>query len=210
MDPDDIMMEQLQPAAAPKRARNAEKTKATIIAAAQTLFSQRGYTQTGLRDIARLADVSLALPARYFESKAGLFEAALKDALDLQGILSAEKQSFGRNLVEAVLDPDMPITIPAMISLAIGDDQAAAVAREFTRHHIIEPIAKWLGHPHGRARAYVILMISTGFVIYNRHIILDASHPSRSKVGAWLENTIQDIVDGSEQALKTFLRKRGR
>ena len=204
------MTEYKPSAATPKRVRNAEKTKANIIAAAQTLFSQRGYAQTGLRDIAKAADVSLALPARYFESKAGLFEAALKDALGLQGILSADKHSFGRNLVQAVLDPTMPITMPAMISLAIGDDEAAAVAREFTKQHILEPIAKWLGRPHGRARAYVILMISTGFVIYNRHIILDASHPSRSKVGAWLENTVQEIVDGSEEALSAFLRQRGR
>lgn len=188
--------------------RNPELTRAKILLAAQKLFSERGYAQTGLRDIARQANVSLALPARYFGSKAGIFRAALLDALDLDAVLRAKKSDFGRNLVKAILDPNTPITVPAMISLSIGDAEATEIAREFASRNIVEPLAKWLGSPHGRARAYVIFMISTGFVIYNRHIIIDTSHPSRTKVGIWLEHTAQDIVDGSEASLKAFLKKK--
>lgn len=186
--------------------RNSQVTKANILLAAQKLFSEQGYARTGLRDIARQADVSLALPARYFESKAGVFRAALEDALDLDAVFNARKEDFGKNLVQAILDPNMPITAPAMISLAIGDDEAEQIASKFASENIIAPLAKWLGSPHGRARAYVIFMISTGFVIFNRHIIIDSSHASSVKVGAWLAHTTQEIVDGSESSLRAFLR----
>ncbi|WP_317928614.1 hypothetical protein [Halioxenophilus sp. WMMB6] len=118
------------------------------------------------------------------------------------------KEGDGRRLVDAVLDTKTAITIPAMIALAIGDDTAAELARDFAKRSLIEPVAKWLGNPHGRARAHAMLIVSTGFVIYNRHIIIDENHPSRAKVGNWLANTIQEIVDGSDHNLKLFLRTR--
>lgn len=190
--------------------RDPEKTKARIIEAAQKLFAERGYAQTGLRDIAKLAEVSSALPVRYFESKAGLFEAALLKALDLQAVLNIEKESFGKVLVQAVLDPNQPITIPAMISLSIGDDEAVDIAKRFAQQYMLNPIANWLGPPHGRARANLLLTISTGFVIYNRHILIEGSPKSKAALATWLENTLQEIVDGTEEALVAFSPKETR
>lgn len=187
--------------------RDPAKTRARIVGAAQKLFAERGYAQTGLRDIAKLADVSSALPVRYFESKAGLFEAALLDALDLRAVLNADKDSFGRLLVQAVLDPHQPITVPAMIALAIGDDEAAAIAKRFAQNFILNPIAQWLGPPHGRARANLLLNISTGFVIFNRHIIVEGSPEARAAIASWLENTLQGIVDGTADAMAAFATK---
>jgi AcrR family transcriptional regulator len=190
------------------RRRNPEKTRARLIEVAQKAFSERGYAQTGLRDIAKLADVSSSLPVLYFSTKAGLFEAALENALDIDTIVSGEKKDFGKRLVQAVLDPDMPMLFPAMIALSIGDDEASIVASRFAREQIIKPMAKWLGAPHGRARAYLVLMISTGFVIYNRHILVDDSKGGGALVTRWLENAIQAIVDGSEETIKGYLQNR--
>ena len=187
--------------------RDPEKTKARILEAAQKLFAERGYAQTGLRDIAKLADVSSALPVRYFESKAGLFEAALLSALDLQAVLSLQKESFGKTLVRAVLDPDQTIRLPAMIALAIGDDESAAIAKKFAQDYMLNPIAEWIGPPHGLARATLILNISTGFVIYNRHIFIEGTPASKAAVAFWLENTLQGIVEGTADSLDYFLPK---
>lgn len=190
--------------------RNPEKSRAKIIAAAQKAFAERGYAQTGLRDIAALADVSSALPVTYFGTKAGLFEAALKSALDMDMVTQGDKEGFGRRLIQAVLNPDMPITIPAMIAHSIGDDEAVAIARQFAKENIIAPVAKWLGAPKARARAYLILMISTGFVIYNRHVLIDEESRGGSHTTRWLENTIQALVDGDEETISVFLRNRTR
>lgn len=192
----------------PIKRRNPEKTRARIIAAAQKTFAEQGYARTGLRDIARLADVSSALPVTYFQTKAGLFEAALQDALDIKAITSGDKQSFGKRLVTAVLDKEMPITVPAMIALAVGDDEASVIAARFAREHIVKPMGKWLGAPRGRARAYLILMMSTGFVIYNRHILLSDNASDEHSAARWLAATIQSLVDGSEESVKTLLKQR--
>lgn len=188
--------------------RDPEKTRAKLIGVAQKAFSERGYAQTGLRDIAKMADVSSSLPVLYFDTKAGLFEAALEDALNIEAVLHGEKKEFGRQLVRAVLDPNTPIVYPAMIALSIGDDEASIVASRVAKEHIIKPLAKWFGAPHGRARAYLILMICTGFVIYNRHILVDDGKGGGPLVTRWLENTIQAIVDGNDETIKGYFNNR--
>jgi AcrR family transcriptional regulator len=178
--------------------RNSEQTKANIIKAAQRIFAERGYAQAGMREIAQLADVSPALPVRYFGSKAGLFEAALVDAWDLETVLSLDKTNFGKQVVKSVLDKNTSITLPEMIALSIGDDEAAAIAGKFAEEQVIKPLGKWIGPPRAASRAYLILLICTGFVIYNRHILLDESNPARSGAIKWLEKALQDMVDGTE------------
>ncbi|TGD71806.1 TetR/AcrR family transcriptional regulator [Mangrovimicrobium sediminis] len=184
--------------------RDPQRSRANILAAAQALFAERGYAQTGLREIASLAGVSSTLLVKYYESKAGLFEAALSNALELEFITSEDRSRFGENLVSAVLDTRRPITIPAMLTLSIGDAEAAAISARFARQHIIKPVAKWLGPPRASARAYTILMLSTGFIIYNRHILIEESSPARASVANWLAHTAQAIVDGDESALEAY------
>lgn len=184
------------------RRRDPEKTRARILTAAAQLFSERGYSQTGLREISSLAGVSSALPVRYFGSKAGLFEAALHDALDMKNVLQADKGTFGKLMAETVLESDRPIAVPAMILLAIADDEAAKIAERFARQHIIAPVARWLGAPNGIARSQLIYTISSGFVVFNRHLILGGSKQTRAVTSAWLERTIQDIVDGRDPVLE--------
>lgn len=58
--------------------RNPEKTKFKILAIAKQMFAEHGYAQTGLREIAKTADVAPSLIVNYFGTKAGLFEAALQ------------------------------------------------------------------------------------------------------------------------------------
>jgi len=193
--------------------RNPVTTKAKILAAAQKVFAERGYAQTGLRDIANEADVSSALPVTYFGTKAGLFEAALEDALNMT--FTADKtgerrSNFGTDFMQTVRDRDRPMNVPAMIALSIGSDEATAITSQFAKDHIIKPIAKWLGPPRARERAYLIMMISTGYAIFNRHVIVDESAAEGSAIAAWMENTIQAIVDGDEETVKAFLRKGAR
>jgi len=178
--------------------RNSEQTKNNILKAAQKIFAQRGYAQAGMREIAQLAEVSPALPVRYFGSKAGLFEAALADAWDFDAVVTIDKTTFGKQVVKSVLDKNTSITLPEMIALSIGDDEATKIAGKFAEQHIIEPLGKWIGQPRAASRAYLILLICTGFVIYNRHILLDESNPARAGAIQWLEKSLQDMVDGTE------------
>ena len=63
------------------------RTADAILAAARRQFASYGYDGTGLRAIAALADVNVALIGRYFGSKEGLFLAAVPPKLEIRALL---------------------------------------------------------------------------------------------------------------------------
>ena len=65
------------------RTRNAQETRADILAAARTRFGADGYERTTLRAVAADVGVDPALVIRYFGSKQDLFAAAAEFTLDL-------------------------------------------------------------------------------------------------------------------------------
>lgn len=66
-----------EPVRRPSFAAKAEKRdrKAAILLAAEQLFAQHGYHSVGIRDIAKHADVPLALVGYYYGQKQDLFQA---------------------------------------------------------------------------------------------------------------------------------------
>jgi len=65
--------------ATPKRQRRKQARPAEIMAAALTLFSERGFAATRLDDVAEAAGVSKATIYLYFENKEQLFTALVRD-----------------------------------------------------------------------------------------------------------------------------------
>jgi len=61
----------------------AKQTKADILDAAELLFSEKGFTQTSMREITTRADVNLASVNYHFGSKKNLIQAVLKRYFDL-------------------------------------------------------------------------------------------------------------------------------
>ncbi|UKJ06597.1 TetR/AcrR family transcriptional regulator [Solitalea lacus] len=99
-------------------------TEEKIKAAAQKLFTQKGYAATKTRDIATEADINLALLNYYFRSKAALFELIMADHFQqfIQGavaVLNQEQTSFKEKierLINYYIDmlirqPDMPLFV---------------------------------------------------------------------------------------------------
>jgi AcrR family transcriptional regulator len=180
----------------PPRRRNAGKTKADILAAAQRAFAEQGYAQAGMRDIAALAGVSAPLLLRYYGSKAALFEAALIEAMRLDGVLEAGRKDFGARLAALFLDRRIDIRPPSIIALAAAHDEARQIAARVTGEHVVEPLARWLGPPDGRARALEIVMLAMGFVLFTRQLPLISAHRGQErKVAQWLGEKMQEIVD---------------
>jgi AcrR family transcriptional regulator len=60
---------------------NPARPRSAILAASKATFSQRGYAQSGIRDIAAAAGVSSSRSDHYFGPKAKLFEEALLEAM---------------------------------------------------------------------------------------------------------------------------------
>lgn len=63
-----------------RRARDAEASRASLLAAAREVFDEVGYERATTREIGLRAGLDPSLIARYFAGKEGLFLAALEEA----------------------------------------------------------------------------------------------------------------------------------
>ena len=64
-------------AATPERIRDAERSRAAILDAAERLFAEQGYDATSLTQVGAEAGVSRGTPGYFFRSKAELYQAVL-------------------------------------------------------------------------------------------------------------------------------------
>ena len=82
------------PAAKP---RDAARSQAAILSAAERLFAERGFEGTSLGDVGAAAGVSRGTPSYFFGSKDGLYLAVLER-------MFAERQAASHEAFEAVTD----------------------------------------------------------------------------------------------------------
>lgn len=127
----------------------AQQTRAAILEAALSLFREKGFAATTLRDIASEAGVSLGLSYRYFRSKEELVLALYEDVSSQVlafvpklpagstaerfaalmehklGVLSPNKEAFAALLV-AALDPASKVSVLGDASLPIREAMRGA------------------------------------------------------------------------------------
>ena len=189
------MSETIEQAAAAPRKREAPRTKAAILEAAKVAVSSCGYGDCGVRDVAARAGVNAALVVRYFGSKEGLFEAALREALNPEVLLLAGRAGFGAH-VAAHLANTSPVNAAAMMILALGDKDVGAVAARLLEEITQSALSEFLGPPEAETRAAQITILCTGFVLYRRLLPitpLAAGHEAGTV--DWLAAALQEIVD---------------
>jgi AcrR family transcriptional regulator len=178
------------------RPRNAEQTKTRILAAAQQAFMEIGYGQAGIRLIANRAGVDSALVQRYFRSKAGLYEAALLDAMVEYPDMDLSHDRFGARLAEKFIEAFLDMRALSMIVLSASDPEAQEINLRVMREHAIKPLADWLGPPDAETRAIRMTMLSTGFMIYTRQIpLMMPGLAVETQTSNWLADQLQSIID---------------
>ncbi|UQA56878.1 TetR/AcrR family transcriptional regulator [Polyangium aurulentum] len=183
------------------RQRDAERTRAALLIAARTLFSTRGFANTGVRDVADLAGVNSSLVGRYFGSKQGLFRATLEQVLDISPALQGDRSRFGVDMVAAFFDDAVDAPGPlAMMILSAADPEAHATSVEMLQTKAIAPLARWLGPPDGEGRAARLNILWSGFLTSWKLLPIDALADAAriASTRRWLEATTQAIVDEGE------------
>ena len=177
----------------PTPRRDAAATRARILAAAQAAFAETGYSQAGMRQIAREARVDPALLVRYFGSKAALFEAALADTIpDLRQL--EMPADFGSLLAGEVLGGLLDLRAQSMILLAIGSAEAREICARVLRTSVIEPMAARIGTPDAQVRAIRLVMIATGYTLFTSQVpLIGAAEAEASGTAAWLEALVREI-----------------
>jgi AcrR family transcriptional regulator len=177
--------------------RDAQKTKAAILAAAQEAFSVQGYLATGVRDITAAAGVNPALVNRYFGSKEKLYAAALEALLDAGQVTSFERETFGEQAVTMLTARQRTRRNPLpMMLLASADQAARATTQSLLREVFIEPLARWYGPERGEAKAACFALLASGLTVYRDVYPLaplgeDMDEPTRS----WLAACFQSLID---------------
>ncbi|NRQ35732.1 TetR/AcrR family transcriptional regulator [Nonomuraea sp. NN258] len=145
----------------PGRRPGSADTRGEILAAARKVFAEKGFDKATVRGIAREAKVDPALVHHYFETKEGIFAAAMRlpvapDTI-IPMLLDAPREEIGERLVRFILtataEPEMREPMIALIRSAITNEQAATMLREFITNAMLFQAADRLGVPHLRIEA---------------------------------------------------------
>ena len=179
-----------------ERIRDASRTRAKIIRAAEQVFSAKSYAEATLREITDLAGVNLALARRYYGSKLGLYEAVLDQAMATSLIVGLEKGTFGKALVASFFHPppEHVHSLPILIGGA-ADPEARSVALKLLHDRILQPLAAWLGGAAAEEKAAQIMMITSGFFLFRSTLPLGPLQGEGSlPLQLWLESVLQGLV----------------
>ncbi len=180
-----------------KPQRNAQRTRAAILAAAQDAFSLRGYSDTSLRDITAVAGVNSALVSRYFGSKEKLFEAALADLLKSDLITTVPREHFGEAMAAMLLaEPRDRLNPLQMMLLACADPGARRITEKLHFEFVVEPLARWFGPAEGASRAARFVILASGLTLFRDLYPLPAlTADLDDSTRRWLAATFQSLAE---------------
>ncbi len=182
------------------RRRNSSQTRANILQAAQRLFSQQGYEQIGVRDIAVEAGINSALIIRYFGSKDQLFAQSVTEAFRLGDLLQTRREEMGERLVRYLLQDDSDTTFYPILALlrSATSAQGAILLRQGLEEHFIQPLAEWLDGEERYLRASLIASVLLGVatmqdVLYIQYL----TESSIESLVTQIVPVIQTYIDGA-------------
>ncbi|MFI7615963.1 TetR family transcriptional regulator [Nonomuraea terrae] len=160
----------------PGRRPGSADTRGEILAAARRVFAEKGFDKATVRGIAREAEVDPALVHHYFDTKAGMFAAAMQLPITPQQILplvvEGPREQLAERLVRLILRvtaaPETREPLVALIRSAMTNEQAAAMFREFITNALLFQVADRLEVPHLRIEAAFGQMIG---VVLARYVL---------------------------------------
>ena len=179
----------------PGRGRTREK----ILASARSQFARSGFEGTTIRGIAAGARVDPKLVLHYFESKEGVFQAAMDFPFDpaqaIPELLRPGLDGLGVRLARFFIDIwDSPagVRAHAIVRSMVTSESAAALMRDFVSREILARVAQALDldHPQVRASLAASQLIGLAMLRYVVKVEPLASAPP-AKLASWIGPTLQ-------------------
>ncbi|SFE52200.1 transcriptional regulator, TetR family [Actinacidiphila alni] len=156
------------PAPAPRR-RDAVATRAAILKAARTAFTEHGYDGAGVREIARAAEVDARLIGRYFGSKEGLFAEVVDIAFEKSMMMTPELN--GEAAATLLTAQDQHTYDGLLLALrSAANPRAAAVMRDSIEGNYQARLAAALPGTDTTGRSALLIAICAG-VLLNRMLL---------------------------------------
>jgi AcrR family transcriptional regulator len=185
-----------RPGVPAKRARNAADTKAAILQAAITAFTQHGYDGVGVREIAQAAGVTAMLVNRYFGSKEGLFAQTVDAAFAPRTVVGEDPRTLSRATAETLVArtaPDAEHLDPFLLMLrSVPNPRAAEIVRAGIERHVGAHLAARLNGADTGERAELALALIAGTWLMRTVIGTDAL---REATPTLLTDQLQAMLD---------------
>ncbi|MEU2614642.1 TetR family transcriptional regulator [Micromonospora sp. NPDC007271] len=174
-----------------------------ILDIARGQFAEHGYEGTTMRTIAQEAGVDSALIHHFFLTKEGLFEAAVRGALNppdlVSRVMAGPRGRAGERTVEFFFtywdEPEARERLTAVLRSATENDEAAEALRGFLGDVVILPLAEALGRPEPRLRAALV----------GSHLIGLATSRYVYRVPELAALTPAALAAGTGKAIQTYL-----
>jgi AcrR family transcriptional regulator len=166
-----------------------EPARRAILGAARAMFAARGFEGTTTRAVAARAGVDPSMVMRYFESKAGLFTAAVTMDLKVPDLRSVPPGDRGELLVRLFIDrwedPDRDDEMIALIRTAATSETVARQIQSVFGQLVTKPIAD-LGDEQAAERGTFIVaqLLGLGLCRYILRLQPLASLPPDAVVAA--------------------------
>jgi AcrR family transcriptional regulator len=147
-----------------RRARDAGASRADLLRAARAAFDELGYDRATTREIGERAGVDPALIARYFDSKEGLFLAAIADVSEDDDELEFEPRTLVSFLLERWDEHGHNPLSRALASPSLSPEvreRVATVVRERVRTQLAAELAE-RGVPDPAMRAELLVALAVG------------------------------------------------
>ncbi|MEW9549949.1 TetR family transcriptional regulator [Nonomuraea sp. NPDC050783] len=160
----------------PGRRPGAADTRGEILTAARRVFAEKGFDKATVRGIAREAGVDPALVHHYFDTKEGIFAAAMRLPVSPEVIvptlLEGPREEIGERLVRMLLRvtaaPETREPMVALLRSAMTNEQAQVMFREFITNALLFQVADRLAVPYLRIEAAFSQMFG---VIVARYVL---------------------------------------
>ena len=154
--------------------RKSDTTRARIIEAARERFRKEGYERTTIRKVARDARIDPALVMRYFESKRGLFDAAMTVELRLPDLSGHPRSKLGEALITHFLnrweEPDDD-SLQLLLRSSASNEEAAERLRLVFRDQLVGMVARLRGEVAGARDIAALIATQTIGLAYTRYIL---------------------------------------
>jgi AcrR family transcriptional regulator len=138
-----------------------------VLAAARTLFAERGYRGTSVRAIGATAGVTPAMVHHFFGSKQQVFLAAIRMPIDPAAVLAELvthprdefPERFVRRFVGYWSDPATGPALQSLIRSAVAGEETGAAVRAFASTVLLPRASDALDVPAERMAAALSIML---------------------------------------------------
>ena len=154
--------------------RKSDGTRRRIIDAARERFRKEGYERTTIRKVAGDAKIDPSMVMRYFESKRGLFAAAMTVELRIPDLRQHPRDKLGEALITHFLnrweDPDAD-SLQLLLRSSASNEEAAERMRGVFRDQIVAMVARLRGDERDAREVAALIATQTIGLAYTRYIL---------------------------------------